>query len=39
MKGYNMRKISEILGDILSLVALFGGVYVFLLIGHGLGLN
>jgi len=38
-KGQDMRKIFEILGDLCGVAAIFGGGYVMLLIGRGLGLS
>lgn len=30
-------RIRDIIGDIIGVIALFGGAYAFLLIGYGLG--
>lgn len=30
-------RIRDIIGDIIGVIAIFGGGYAFLLIGHGLG--
>lgn len=30
-------KLKDIIGDIIGVIAIFGGGYAFLIIGHGLG--
>ena len=35
----NWRAVSDFAGDLIGVISIFVGGYVFLLIGHGFGLN
>lgn len=36
-KGQDMKNIFDILGDVCGVIAIFGGGYALLVIGHGVG--